>query len=108
VAWDSLRRLVAQNFVERGEIELFFVHLSLILRRYIEGRFRVDAPDRTTEEFLVEASHAPELDRHRDRLRSFLVLSDEVKFARFEPDADGIQDAFDVVKRFVEETTDAG
>jgi hypothetical protein len=64
----------------------------------------VRAPERTSEEFLIEAAAHPAIEGHRGRLGEFLVLSDRVKFARFQPDAADIQAAFDVVKRFLEET----
>ncbi len=105
LAYDALRRLVALGLVEKGEIELFFVHLSAILREYIERRFEVKAPERTTEEFLDEASRNGALASHRARLDEFLSLSDQVKFARLQPDEKTIQGAFDVVKQFLKETT---
>jgi len=106
VAWEALRRLVALDLISKGEIERFYVLLSSILRQYIEGRFGVRAPERTTQEFLEEASRSPELGRHRDRLKEFLELSDMVKFARYEPDPPVIQASFDTVKRFIEETAE--
>jgi len=105
IAYDALRRLVALDLIEKGEIELFFVHLSRILRDYIEKRFDVHAPERTTQEFLEEAARHPALETHGMRLGEFLDLSDRVKFARFRPEAAAIQGAFDAVKRFLEETT---
>jgi hypothetical protein len=105
IAWEALRRLVEQQFIERGEIELFYVHLSGILRHYIENRFHVRAPERTTEEFLEEAARSPALARHRVRLGEFLGLCDQVKFALYMPETATIQSSFDVVKRFIEETT---
>lgn len=104
LAYDALRRLVALDLIAKGEIETFFVHLSSILRDYIERRFHVHAPERTTEEFLEEASRHPALERHRTRLAEFLTLSDRVKFARFEPEEADIQGTFDVLKQFIEET----
>lgn len=104
IAYESLRRLVALNLIDKGEIELFFIHISGILRQYIENRFNVRAPERTTEEFLLEASIEPALNLHRAHLAEFLRVCDQVKFARFEPDESAIQQAFDVVKRFIEET----
>ncbi len=105
IAFDALRRLVALGLIEKGEIERFFVYLSSILREYIENRFAVRAPERTTEEFMREASLHPSLGQHRARLEDFLRVSDRVKFARYEPDAASIQQAFDVVKQFLSETS---
>ena len=104
IAYAALRRLVALDLVEKGEIELFFVYLSKILRDYVENRFEVMAPERTTEEFLQEAASHAALGGHKTRLGRFLALCDQVKFARFEPDHATIQEAFDVVKQFLAET----
>ncbi|HVR74919.1 MAG TPA: hypothetical protein VMT52_11330 [Planctomycetota bacterium] len=108
VAYDALRRLVAMGLIEKGQVELFFVHLSAILREYIERRFHVRAPERTTEEFLDEATRDPALAQHRARLGRFLSLCDQVKFARHDPDEDSIQAAFDTLKQFLVETIPAG
>lgn len=104
IAWEALRRLIALDLIAKGQIERFYVHLSSIMRQYIEDRFRVRAPELTTEEFIVAAAASGELGPHRPRLKEFLNLSDMVKFARFEPDTHTIQESFDVVKRFIEET----
>ena len=98
IAYEALRRLVAHGLVEKGEVELHFVHLSRIVREYIENRFEVRAPERTTEEFLQEASRSPALENHRDRLGEFLGLCDRVKFALLRPDFEAIQQSFDVPK----------
>ena len=108
IAYDRLRRLIALDLVAKGEIERFFVLLSGILRDYIEHRFSVMAPERTTEEFLVEATRDVALSAHRTTLGQFLSLCDEVKFARFQPEETAIQAAFDVTKRFIQETTPHG
>ncbi|HLU50455.1 MAG TPA: hypothetical protein VK116_20300, partial [Planctomycetota bacterium] len=105
VAWENLRRLIAMDLVEKGELERFFVFLSGILRQYIEDRFRVRAPELTTEEFFEAAQRAPELAPSRERLSRFLILSDQVKFARYAPPPETVQESFDVVKKFIEETT---
>ncbi len=101
IAWESFRRLVALDLIEKGEVERFFVILSAILREYVERRFRVRAPDRTTKEFLAEAARHPDLAGFRPELSAFLTVADRVKFARFSPDEDDIQQAFDRAKSFV-------
>jgi hypothetical protein len=104
-AWENLRRLIALDLIAKKETERFFVYLSGILRQYVEGRFQVRAPELTTEEFFVEASKRAELASSRENLERFLRLSDQVKFGRFEPAQETIQASFDVVKRFIEEST---
>ena len=54
LAYARLRALVAENLVEQGQIKEFYERISGILRHYIEDRFDLHAPERTTEEFLAE------------------------------------------------------
>ncbi len=54
LAYARLRALVAENLVEQGKIPEFYERISGILRHYIEDRFDLHAPERTTEEFLEE------------------------------------------------------
>lgn len=105
VALENLRRLVALDLVEKGEIERFYVILSAILRQYVEDRFHVRAPELTTEEFFTAAAREAPLGPYRARLKQFLDLCDQVKFARFQPERSTIQSSFDVVKTFLRETT---
>ncbi len=106
IAWESLRRLVALNLVEQGEVERFFVILAAILREYVERRFGVRAPERTTEEFLREASKHPDLAAHRSELGAFLQVADRVKFARMAPEEEDIQQAFGRARSFIEATAE--
>jgi len=104
LAWEALRRLAAAKLLEAGEVERFFVALSAILREYVERRFGVRAPERTTREFLGEAVDHPNLAEHCAGLERFLELADRVKFARHRPEDSRIQEAVDVTRTFVETT----
>ncbi|MEI6217745.1 MAG: BatD family protein [bacterium] len=54
VAYRRLEELVREDLVGKGQIKLFYQRISDILRHYIEDRFGLHAPERTTEEFLYE------------------------------------------------------
>jgi hypothetical protein len=76
----------------RGALELigqpkpFCIAISHGLRVYLEERFQLRAPERTTEEFLDELQSSPRLSlRQKESLGEFLVRCDLVKFARHEP-----------------------
>ena len=43
----------------KGRIKEFYERISNILRHYIEHRFDLHAPERTTEEFLYELNQLP-------------------------------------------------
>lgn len=105
IAYDRLRRLVAEDLVESGQVKAFYERISTILRHYIEDRFQLRAPERTTEEFLQELKHSPVLpETDKQDLAKFLNHCDLVKFAKHEPTKDQIQTTFDLVKDFVEKT----
>jgi hypothetical protein len=105
VAYARLRALVAQNLVEAGRIKEFYERISGILRHYIEDRFDLHAPERTTEEFLAELGHTDILAAtDKAVLAEFLTHCDLVKFAKHAPTAEQIQRSFDLVKDFIERT----
>lgn len=105
LAYRALAELLADELLEKGEIKAFYLRLSTILRHYIEDRFGLHAPERTTEEFLSELSRTDLLDpRHKEWLEQFLAHCDLVKFAEYPPTDAEIQTAFDVCKQFIMET----
>lgn len=108
-AMRELARLAADDLPARGEVDAFFVRLSSIVRTYIEGRFGIAAPDRTTQEFIREASRHPDLSGDHGRaLADVLRSADMVKFAAARPAADACGDALDRMRAFVEATAPRG
>ncbi len=107
IAFAALEQLVADDLPEKGELKTFYQRISDILRHYIENRFRLHAPERTTEEFLAELGSGRTLDaRHQPLLVKFLQHCDLVKFAELQPTRNDIQDTFDSCKNFILETTE--
>jgi len=82
-------------------VEQFYTRLSDIVRQYIEGQFGLRAPERTTEEFLAEATLPTQ---HMTLLSSFLQESDLVKFARLRPGTEDMDRAFTAAEKFVRES----
>jgi hypothetical protein len=79
--------------------------VSDVLRTYVEERFNLHAPDRTTEEFMEELRSSQQLHvDHKSLLEDFLSRCDLVKFARFEPTEPELQSLLDSALRFVDET----
>ena len=54
IAYERLRKLVERDLIKSEQIKQFYEEISNILRHYIEDRFDLRAPERTTEEFLME------------------------------------------------------
>ncbi|MCC6671861.1 MAG: hypothetical protein IT458_12435 [Planctomycetes bacterium] len=101
----ALARLRQQPRRTPAEVEAFYVEVSRILRGYLEQRFGLRAPERTTEEFLAEAERSPVLlAGQRGELRLFLQQCDLVKFARLLPGADTHERTFALAEAFVEAT----
>lgn len=85
--------------------DAWYVDLSAIVRRYLEDRYRLRAPELTTEEFLLEAQRSGQLtSAHRALLAQFLARCDRVKFARYAPEDAESQDALDSARAFLDET----
>ncbi|MCK5272958.1 MAG: hypothetical protein KAJ52_10275 [Sedimentisphaerales bacterium] len=105
IAYERLQKLAGDNLIEAGKIREFYERISHILRSYIEHRFDLKAPERTTEEFLIEAQAAGLLTSdQKTMLRGFLEHCDMVKFARYGPTKTEIQKTFDLTKEFIEAT----
>jgi hypothetical protein len=105
LAFQQLDNLLADQLIEKGQIKEFYIRISDILRRYIENRFSLCAPERTTEEFLLELRQSSLLaDSHKRLLKEFLNQCDLVKFAKFLPAVDETHKTVDVSKQFIEET----
>ena len=105
----ALERLVHDGLIERGEYKLFYGLLSNILRRYVEDRFGIRAPERTTEEFLRELKSGSALGpAHQGLLKMFLEHSDLVKFAEMRPAEEDVERSVSLCRRFIEETVPCG
>lgn len=79
--------------------------VSDVIRIYLEERFNLHAPDRTTEEFLAELREGSQLNEdHKAVLENFLIKCDLVKFARVEPSEPELRDLLESAERLVDET----
>ncbi len=84
----ELARLRALPRATAVEIDAFYVATSQVLRVYLEERFGLRAPERTTEEFLLEVEAGGPLSVAQClELRRFLSQCDLVKFAAQQPAA---------------------
>jgi len=105
VAVGQLRALEDKGPPEAETADAWFVALSSIVRRYLEQRYEIRAPELTTEEFLqVTATRAELSAEHRALLMSFLERCDRVKFAGYRPDADESLATLKAARGFVEDT----
>lgn len=81
------------------------IEVSAIVRRYIERRFSIVAPRRSTEEFLIEAAASAKMEpAHRQLLAEFLGTCDFLKFARARAELSELEAQHQAAVRFVTET----
>ena len=101
VAWERLQRVLGLIH----EAEQFCMEVSQIIRVYLEERFNLHAPDRTTEEFLLELQSSQRLaGEHKQLLADFLGECDMVKFAKAEPPELELRNLHEAASRLVGET----
>ncbi len=106
-AFQALEELMEKGLLEKDECNPFYTELSMILREYLEGRFKLNAPDETTEEIIEALSQSPELTgAQRNILQEFMRQADIVKFAKGHPDRNTMESAFGTTKEFINETKD--
>lgn len=105
VAKQRLAELQGRGWPSDEQVDAFYVELSDIVRRYIEDRYGVRAPELTTEEFLRAAQGELRLNKQqRELLEAFLSTCDRVKFAGYRPGEFESRQAFGEAGRFLDDT----
>jgi hypothetical protein len=105
IAYEALMELEKKNYPKRGRIKDYYTALSDIVRRYIENRFHLRAPEMTTEEFLFSIRDSGDLNSEQQNLlREFLSDCDMVKFARYSPESTEIVKSHGSAKRLIDQT----
>lgn len=103
IALEALDKLGTSDLLEKGEIKLFFIELSEIIRRYIGGRYFVVAMEMTTTEVLEGLSNVGLNDEDFSLFEMFFRRCDLVKFAKHKPSPqeteETVQTVYDLVNR---------
>ena len=88
-----------------GDPRAFCIEVSDAVRIYLEERFTLRAPERTTEEFLRDLQETAALTlQQKASLGMFLEQCDLVKFARVEPPESALRELHESALRLVHET----
>ncbi|MCC5849547.1 MAG: hypothetical protein JJU29_15810, partial [Verrucomicrobia bacterium] len=102
IALRKMRELRHSPLWESGDADGSAVALSAILREYIENRFKIHAPELTTEEFLQEAAERqPWSDEDQTELIGFFTAVDRIKFAAERPGREALDALMQAAERFV-------
>jgi hypothetical protein len=103
---EALRRLevLKHSDLRLSDLREYYIHLTGIVRVFIEEMTGIRAPEQTTEEFLRHIEYEPDQNfspAARRELASFLESADLVKFARFQPTPDEIDAGYRHAELFV-------
>ena len=105
-AWVELDRLLQKGLPGRGRYKDFYVELTMVVRRYVQRRYGVRAPNLTTEEFLAQFRDAG--GGRRDALAKFLESADLVKFAGVEATPEMADAATDSARGYLKDDATQG
>jgi hypothetical protein len=95
----------ARALMSTSNSRAYAMEVSAIVRRYIEHRFGILAPRRSTEEFLQEARVSPKLERkYQLLLEEFLKGCDFLKFARGIAETPELENLHQSAMHFVSQT----
>ena len=85
VAYEELEWLESSGLLGQGRIKEYYIEVSDIIRRYLEGRFAIRAPEMTSREVLEQLENTDIAWDIHDRFTAFMEHCDLVKFARHRP-----------------------
>lgn len=105
VAREALTDLKNRGLIEQGRVKEFYVELSDIMRRYLQGRYGLSCLDMTTSEIIRELKVFPLAPTDFGSLRSLLQDCDLVKFAKFVPAPEESAGHLSAAFGFVDHTT---
>ncbi|MBN3040019.1 MAG: hypothetical protein JW867_02720 [Candidatus Omnitrophica bacterium] len=105
IAYEALEALKQKNLIARGLIKDYYYELSSIVRYYLENRFSYRCPEMTTEEFLYVLKGSDYLNSDQKAVLSeFLMHCDLVKFAKYGPSHEEIENTYNWAIRLIDET----
>jgi hypothetical protein len=86
IALRELDHIKEKKLWQKGHVKAFYSELTDVLRRYLEERYGIPAPELITSEIINSLRQVDLPDEKvADRLKQVLELADLVKFAKMEP-----------------------
>ena len=102
IADERLEELRNRDLLKNGKNKEYYTLLSDIIRRFMEARFSVKAPEMTTQEFLGYLRNSSHLNSgHNELLKEFFNSCDMVKFAKYGPSLKETETSFDMAKKLI-------
>ena len=101
IALEDLNALKESSLLAEGKVKEFYIKISEIIRRYIEGRYFIIALEMTTFDLIENLSAAEIEPTNVQMIQEFLEICDLVKFAKYRPteeeNSTTINKAFEIV-----------
>ena len=91
IARQAIQRLLARKLIEQGYFKAFYLELSEIMKRFLGVKMGIPSLERTTEEFTGDLRRTTIQPGHYRMIRQFLEDCDLVKFAKYRPGAEEMQ-----------------
>lgn len=104
LAFAELEALRNTDFTNLIELRRYYYELSAVLRRYVEGRFGLNATDLTSQEIRARLAELGLETAQERKLDRFFVATDGVKYAAQVPSEVEVEGVYEAVLSFVEET----
>jgi len=105
LALEELDRLQKEGLIARGIYKEHYFKLSEVFRRYLERRFHFQAVEKTTEEILPEILNLQGFNqRVKSSAQKFLYHTDLVKFAKYIPNTEEVDQKYQEAVNFINET----
>ncbi len=104
LAFQQLEALARDRLWEKDELKTHYVRLSMLLREYLEKRFRVPALESTTREILPALKNAGFPIALNTSLRELLEQADMTKYARTPPPPEYHEKSLQNARTLIEKT----
>ena len=104
VALRELDKIHSQKLWQNGKEKLFYTGITDALREYIEGRYGVNAMEKTSSEILASLKGEAIEEKVYKELDELFQVADLVKFAKYVPSVGENEEAIPSAVRFVNST----
>lgn len=104
IALNELKKLKAKKLWQNNEYKLYYSELCDITKNYLERRFKISAPEMTTEELIPAIKKMDIPEEVNIQLIDLFKSADLVKFAKAIPTANENEDAFAIAENTVIKT----
>lgn len=103
-ALSALKELQKERLIESGNARLFCSRVSEILRRYLGRRYHFGAEEQTSEELKKYLERKDIGEKPFEMVKNVLIESDLVKFAKYVPSKDVMEDLLQQIKEIINST----